>query len=148
MTQPIFIREFGVTYFNNLGEDRAMRIQPLKTLLEKGIVVGFGTDYPVDSPNPLLGIHAAMTRQIKNCDKLLNKEQKISFADAVKCYTYGSACGAYAEKEMGTIEVGKYADFVVFSGLQTDASGTVTDVSSAVVDLTIIGGETLYCREG
>jgi len=148
MTQPIFIREFGVTYFNNLGEERAMRIQPLKTLLEKGIVVGFGTDYPVDNPNPLLGIHAAMTRQIKNCDKLLNEAEKISFADAVKCYTYGSACGAYAEKEMGSIEAGKYADFVVLSGLKTDECGTVTDVTSAVVDLTIIGGETLYSREG
>lgn len=148
MTQPIFIREFGVTYFNNLGQDRAMQIQPLKTLLEKGIVVGFGTDYPVDHPNPLLGIHAAMTRQIKNCDKLLNEEQKISFTDAVKCYTYGSACGSFSEKEMGSIEPGKYADFVILSGLKADASGTVTDVSSAVVDLTIIGGETLYCREG
>lgn len=148
MTQPIFIREFGVTYFNNLGQDRAMQIQPLKTLLEKGIVVGFGTDYPVDDPNPLLGIHAAMTRQIKNCDKLLNEAEKISFADAVKCYTYGSACGAFCESAMGSIEPGKFADFVVLSGLQADASGTVTDVTSAVVDLTIIGGETLYSREG
>ena len=66
----------------------------------------------------------------------------------LKCYTYGSACGSFSEKEMGSIEPGKYADFVILSGLKADASGTVTDVSSAVVDLTIIGGETLYCREG
>ena len=37
MTQPIFIREFGNTYFSNLGEERAMHIQPIRTLLDQGI---------------------------------------------------------------------------------------------------------------
>lgn len=147
MTQPIFIREFGSTYFKRLGEERAMHIQPLKTLLDKGIMVGFGTDYPVDDPNPLLGIHAAMTREIKGSDKSLNEAEKIDFLRAVKCYTLTNAYSAFQEKEMGSIETGKYADFVILSGLKYDDSGAVFDVSQAKVEQTVIGGKTAYLAE-
>lgn len=146
MTQPIFIREFGNTYFNNLGEARAMWIQPLKTLLERGVTVGFGTDYPVDDPDPLLGIYTAMTRRIKGSDRVLNEAQRISFQQAVKCYTLNNAYGAFCEARMGSIEKGKLADFVVLSGLTCGGDGEVSSVEQAAVDMTVIGGETVYSR--
>ncbi|NLU24573.1 MAG: amidohydrolase [Clostridiales bacterium] len=148
MTQPIFIREFGNTYFNNLGQDRAMHIQPIKTLLENGVTVGFGTDYPVDSPDPFFGIHAAMTRQIGNSQRILNGDEAIDFTQAIKCYTIRNAYGAFSEDCMGTIEPGKYADFAIVSGLVSDADGQVTDVCRAKVEQTVIGGETVFTREG
>lgn len=146
MTQPIFIREFGNTYFNNLGEERAVRIQPLKTLLDCGVTVGFGTDYPVDDPDPLLGIYSAMTRRIKGTDRLLNAEQAISFGQAVKCYTLNNAYGAFCEASMGSIEKSKLADFVVLSGITPDEDGEVRCIDNAAVDLTVIGGEIVYSR--
>ena len=146
MTQPIFIREFGNTYFNNLGEARAMWIQPLKTLLDSGVTVGFGTDYPVDDPDPLLGIYSAMTRRIKGSDRLLNAEQAISFSQAVKCYTLNNAYGAFAETVMGSIEANKLADFVVLSGITPDKDGEVRCIDHAAVDMTVIGGEIVYSR--
>lgn len=146
MTQPIFIREFGNTYFNNLGDERAMWIQPLRLLLDKGVTVGFGTDYPVDDPDPLLGIAAAMTRRIKGSERLLNREQAISFSEAVKCYTLNNACAAFEEADMGSIERGKLADLVVLSGITPDASGEVHSVDNAVVDMTVIGGQIVYSR--
>lgn len=146
MTQPIFIREFGTTYFNNLGPQRAMHIQPLRTMLDRGIRVGFGTDYPVDDPNPLLGIHTAMTREIKNSDRLLNPAEAITFEEAVRCYTLHNAIGSFDESSMGSIRAGKYADFVILSGIEPQEDGTVASVSSAQVEQTIIGGETVYSR--
>lgn len=147
MTQPIFIREFGNTYFRNLGEERAMHIQPLRTMLDKGICVGFGTDYPVDDPDPLLGIHAAMTRRIKDSDRLLNEQEAISFEEAVRCYTRFNACGAFSEAVVGSIEQGKYADFVILSGITPDADGVIRCLDGGVVDATVIGGETVFERD-
>lgn len=146
MTQPIFIWEFGNTYFSNLGEERAMWIQPLKTLLDHGVMVGFGTDYPVDAPDPLLGISSAMTRRIKGTDRLLNAEQGISFCQAVKCYTLNNAYGAFCEASIGSIEKSKLADFVVLSGITPDEDGEVRSIENAAVDMTVIGGETVYSR--
>ena len=147
MTQPIFIREFGNTYFQNLGESRALRIQPIRSMLEQGIVVGFGTDYPVDDPNPLLGIHAAMTREIKNSSRLLNPEEAISFEQAVKCYTLYNAYGAFREQHTSSLEKGKSADLVILSGITPDADGQIRNVRSGQVDCTVIAGETVYARQ-
>lgn len=146
MTQPIFIREFGNTYGNALGRERAMHIQPIRSLLCEGITVGFGTDYPVVSPDPLLGIYSAMTRHVKNCAEPLNSDEAISFTEAVKCYTIRNAFGAFADGEVGSITVGKYADFAIFSGLMPDEQGQVADVSAGKVEMTILGGETVYTR--
>ena len=146
MTQPIFVREFGTTYFNNLGPRRAMHIQPLRTLLDRGLQVGFGTDYPVDDPNPLLGIHTAMTREIKNSDRLLNPAESITFEEAVRCYTLHNAIGSFDEASMGSIRAGKYADFVILSGIEPLPDGTVASISSAQVEQTVIGGEAVYTR--
>ena len=146
MTQPIFIREFGNTYFSNLGEERAMHIQPIRTLLDQGITVGFGTDYPVDDPNPLLGIRTAMTREIKNSCKRLNEAEGIGFDEAVRCYTINNAYGAFEEAHMGSIEPSKYADFVVLAGIVPDSDGKFRHLDDAAVDMTVIGGETVFSR--
>jgi len=146
MTQPIFIREFGNTYLRNLGEERAMHIQPIRTLLKNGINVGFGTDYPVDDPNPLLGIRTAMTREIGDSGKPLNRTEAISFLEAVKCYTIRNAYGAFCEDSMGSIERGKYADFAILSGIEAGADGEIRDIAGAVVEMTVIGGKTVFLK--
>lgn len=148
MTQPIFIREFGNTYFNNLGTERAMWIQPLRTLLAQGIPVGFGTDYPVDDANPLLGIQTAMTRAIKGTDgRTLNRKETITFAQALRCYTLNNAYGDFRENEVGSIQAGKLADFAIISGADCAPDGVVESVANAVVDMTVIGGETVFTRK-
>lgn len=124
-----------------------MHIQPLRTMLDKGICVGFGTDYPVDDPDPLLGIHAAMTRRIKDSDRLLNEQEAISFEEAVRCYTRFNAYGAFSEAVVGSIEQGKYADFVILSGIAPDADGIIRCLDGGVVEATVVGGETVFERD-
>ena len=88
-----------------------------KTLLESGANLTFGSDWTVSSLNPLMGIYAAVTRRTrdgKNQDGWFPKE-KISIEDALISYTINNAYAAFWEGKTGSIEEGKYADFIVHS---------------------------------
>lgn len=145
MMQPYFITEFGNTYRKNLGA-RAESIQPLNTLLNAGIPVGFGTDYPVVDANPFLGIESAVNRSVKNNDRPLNIEERISFTDSLRAYTIMGAYGSCTEHLQGSLEKGKFADFVV---LDEDRDGLKNRkrYDDLTVLKTIIGGELLYERK-
>ena len=145
MAQPGFITEFGNTYRKNLG-DAAETIQPLKTLIEKGIPVGFGTDYPVIDANPFLGIESAVNRSVKNSEAPLNDAEGISFIESLRAYTTAGAYGAFTEKLQGSLEVGKFADFVVIDEEQENLEQR-THYDDLSVLKTVIGGEILYERE-
>ncbi len=80
--------------------------------------MAFGSDWTVAPLNPLLGLHAATTRQTldgKHPGGWI-PEQKISLEEAVRAYTMGSAYAEFAEKEKGSITVGKLADLVMLNG--------------------------------
>ena len=144
MAQPRFITEFGNTYRKNLG-DAAETIQPLRTLMETGIPVGFGTDYPVVDANPMLGIESAVNRTVKNSGVPLNEAERISFIDSLKAYTLMGAYGAFTEKLQGSLENGKFADFVVLDA-DLDAVKNRSHYDDLSVLRTVIGGEILYER--
>ena len=76
-----------------------------ETLLLQNTVLAFGSDAAMVDLNPLLGIHAAVNAPTES----------ISVYDAVRAYTLGSAFAEFQEKEKGTIEPGKLADFVILS---------------------------------
>jgi len=95
---------------------------------------------------PLLGIQAAATRATidgKNPGGWI-PEQKISVEEAVRGFTRGGAFAEFAEKEKGTIAVGKLADVVV---LDRDIfAGPPEDIKEANVEMTICGGRVVYRR--
>lgn len=88
-----------------------------KSLLNAGTRLAFGSDAPVESPNPLLGIHAAVTRQRPNGEPEGGwyPQECISVAEAVQGYTMGAAYSSGEEQEKGSIRAGKLADLVVLS---------------------------------
>jgi predicted amidohydrolase YtcJ len=102
------------------------------TLLREKTSLAFGSDAAITDFNPVLGIHAAV-----NAGK-----ESISVYDAVRAYTVGSAYAEFQEKEKGTIEVGKLADFVILS----DDIFTVsqTRVREATVVYTCVNGRVVY----
>ncbi|WP_341480957.1 amidohydrolase [Thermococcus argininiproducens] len=98
-----------------LGKERAGWIYPFKKMLKRGIPIGFGTDSPIEPINPWESVYAAVTRgKFEGIETYeYTKEECLSVEEAMKAYTYGSAYIMHVENEFGSLENGKFADFIV-----------------------------------
>jgi predicted amidohydrolase YtcJ len=120
------------THFVALGEDVVKISQPVKTLLDAGISLAFGSDGPL---NPYLNIMLAVTHP-RQPSEGLTREQ------AVIAYTRGSAYAEFAEADKGTIEPGKFADLAVLS--QDIFTAPLPELPATHALLTIVGGKVIY----
>lgn len=101
---------------NRLGHERVVSGSFLfRSLLDNGIVIAGGSDAPIVDANPLLGMHAAITRQDQDClpEKGWCPQQRVTAEEALKMYTTNAAYACFMEDEIGSISVGKWADLVV-----------------------------------
>ena len=136
-----FITELTIP---KLGKERSQWLYPIKSLLDSGALVVFGSDWFVSSGNPLLGIETAITRR----DPLTNESapfldhQRVGLSAALKAYTLNSAYINFIEHETGSIEVGKQADLTVLDKNLFDLKSS--EISEASVLLTLIDGERVY----
>lgn len=104
-----------------LGEERADRMYTLRTLLENGAIVAFGTDYPVGTDyltfNPLDGIRTAVTRIPLPPDSPVTApyrpQELIDLKTALESATYWGAYTNFMENQTGSLSPGKYADVIV-----------------------------------
>jgi len=98
-----------------LGPRRVQWAYAWKSMIEHGVPTAFGSDCPVESSAPLLGIHAAVTRQDRKGKpkKGWTAKERVSVKQAVQAYTMGAAWAAFEEDIRGTIAVGKLGDFTV-----------------------------------
>ncbi len=97
------------------GEARTARAYPWRTLRDRGAVLAFGSDAPVESIDPLVGIHAAVTRMRPTDAAPWHAEQAIALDQALTAYGGGVAYALGRERELGTLEVGKRCDATVVS---------------------------------
>jgi len=142
--QPFHAIDDGRWAWKRLDENRLKGTYAFRTILDSGGVLAFGSDSPVAPMNPILGIYAAVTRRTLD-DKNPNgwiPEQKISVAEAVKGFTWGSAYGEFQEGVKGTIEVGKFADFVLLS--DDIFSIDPVNIRNVKVLMTIVNGSVVY----
>ncbi len=116
-----------------LGVERAHRVDMWKTLVENNTILAWSTDWPVSSLNPIDIIYDIVTRY---------EEQRLTMEQAIKYYTYGSAYASHAEKNKGTIEVGKLGDLVILS--QDLLTIPVEAIKDTEVVYTILGGRVVY----
>ena len=136
-----FITELTIP---KLGEERSQWLYPIKSLLDSGALVVFGSDWFVSSGNPLLGIETAITRRdpLTNDSAPFLDHQRIGLSAALKAYTLNSAYINFIEHETGSIEVGKQADLTVLDKNLFDLKSS--EISEASVLLTLIDGERVY----
>ena len=120
----------------------------VKSALEHGIVVSGGSDWPVTTLDPMVGIHALVTRRLEPLEdgEVLNPEEAVSVLDAIRIYTYNGAYTAFEEKIKGSLEVGKLADVAVLS---EDILAVPADrIRELRAVLTIVDGRMVYEAEG
>lgn len=98
-----------------VGHERIGGAYAWRTFLQQGSRIACGSDFPVESPNPFYGIHAAVTRQDHAGKPIAGwyPEQDMSLKEALRCFTLDAAYAAHQEKVLGSLEPGKWADFVV-----------------------------------
>lgn len=116
-------------------------------LLQSGAKVINGTDAPVEPVNPINCYYASVTRRPLDgsAEEGYEVDQRMSRMEALRSYTLDAAFGAFDEPKMGSIQVGKFADFTVFS--QDLIKVPVNEILETRVDMTIVGGEVKFQRD-
>lgn len=115
-----------------------------KTMLEKGIHLGGGSDSPVESLSPIWGIHCAVNRTDTSSMPIggWHPDEKLSVAEAVDLYTKGTAYLSFEEEYKGALLPGYLADFVVLSdNIFEIEPESIKDVR---VEMTVVGGKICY----
>src|SRR6185436_4230178 len=115
--QPYHAIDDGRWAEKRIGPLRIKTTYAFRSLLDSGATLVFGSDWFVAPLSPLLGIHAAVTRQTidgRNPQGWV-PEQKVSVEEAVRAYTSSCAYAEFAERSKGSLEVDKLADVVVLS---------------------------------
>jgi predicted amidohydrolase YtcJ len=130
-----------------LGAERMQYAYAWRKLIRNGARLAFGSDFPVESPDPLAGIYAAVTRQDREGNPAGGwyPEERLSVQEAVAGFTAQAAYAGFAEGERGTIEPGKQADLVV---LDRDLFiSPPEEILRAKVLYTIVGGRIVYAAD-
>lgn len=128
-------------YARAAGPERMKTSCPWRALDETGAVLAFSSDWYVVDLNPLLGIHAAVTRNWS-----ADSPRSVSLEKAIEAYTLNGAYASFEENTKGSIEVGKLADFVVLSDNLFEMPPE--EIADAKVLLTVLGGKKVYGAEG
>jgi predicted amidohydrolase YtcJ len=148
--QPAWLWLDGKTLLTQFGSDRLTYFQPYKTLFERGVVIGGGSDHmqkigslrSVNPYNPFLGMWITLARQPRRAEQPLHPEQHLTREQAIRLYTVNNAFLTFEEKEKGTLERGKLADFVVLKqDILTCPELTVKDIEVAQ---TYLAGKLIY----
>ena len=133
---------------SRLGPERVMRAYAWRSFHALGVAVPFGSDFPVESADPRKGLYAAVTTRGEHDgpEQGYRPDQKLSRQEAIRGFTAHAALGMFAEKDLGTIEVGKLADCTVFDRNLLTCSDA--EVLTAKVLLTVVNGLVVYDGRG
>jgi hypothetical protein len=143
--QPYHVIDDGRWAEGRIGAKRCASSYALRSLLDAGAKLALGSDWSVAPLSPLLGIDAAVNRRTldgKN-PKGWYPEQKIRVTEAIEGYTRTSAYAAFQEKDRGTLEPGKLADFVVLTR-DILAESERDNLAATQVAMTVVGGRIVY----
>ena len=137
--QPPFNHYWPHTdYVRSLGEERAWKTDPVRTLVRPGLLVAGGSDSTVTPLGPLLGVHAAVNHS--------NPFERVSVHEAMQLYTINAARIAFKEHDRGSLEVGKLGDLVVLAADPYDVDPR--EIKDIPVEMTVVGGKLVYRRDG
>jgi predicted amidohydrolase YtcJ len=129
---------------DRIGSERLLGAYAWRTMENDGVHLAFGTDFPVESVNPLRGIYSCVTRELPQGGPAggWQPQEKLTMQDCLRNYTVGSAYAEFEEKTKGKIAPGMQADLVVFP---KDLNAIPPqDLLSLPVTMTIAGGRITY----
>lgn len=130
-----------------VGHERIKGAYAWRSFLHQGSRIACGSDFPVESPNPFFGIHAAVTRQDASGQPIAGwyPNQAMSLKEAFRCFTLDAAYAGHAENSLGSLEPGKWADFIVVD--QDLFKVSTYDIYKTGVLQTWVGGKQVYQKQ-
>ena len=141
--QPLFVASDKNVVAGLVGKEAESRSYMWKTMIDKGIVCGGGSDSPVEDFDILSNIQIAVTRDCLNENSQgWYPEQKLTVEEAIRLFTINNAYLAFEEDRRGSIELGKDADLTVLS--EDIFEVEPHEISKIKVAATIVAGKTVY----
>lgn len=150
--QPAWLERDGATLRKQFGDPRLRFFQPYKSLFDAKVVVGGGSDHmqkigsmrAINPYNPWWGMWVTLTRQPRWTDQPLHPEERITREQAIRLYTINNAFLVFEEKNKGSLEKGKLADFVI---LDRDILTCPLDEIKSIQPVeTYLGGRRVFPR--
>lgn len=152
LVQPAWLYLDTRTLVRQFGYDRLRWFQPLRSLLDAGAVVAGGSDHmqkvgslrSINPYDPFLGMWTTLTRRAKWYEGQLHPEESLTREQAIRLYTINCARAMFLDREVGSLEKGKLADFIV---LDTDLLNCPVDaIRDAKVLRTYSDGRLVFKR--
>jgi len=131
---------------DRVGAERIKGAYAYKTLLEQNGWLPNGTDFPIENPSPILSFYAAVSRQdiFGKPESGFEKDNALTRDQALKSITIWAAKANFWEKNKGSLEPGKSADFII---LDKDIMKIpISEIPDVKVEKTFLGGECVYYR--
>jgi hypothetical protein len=127
-----------------IGHERALGCYAWRWVLDAGVPIAAGSDFPVELERPVIGLMAAVTRQdaSRNPDGGWHPQQRMTLDEALRAYTTGAAYAAFQEELKGRISPGMWADLTVLS--EDLRQINPTSIHQVSVGYTIVGGQVIY----
>lgn len=131
---------------DRVGSERIAGSYAWRRLLDSGAVIASGSDFPVERPNPFLGLYAAVTRQDGAGLPAGGwyADQSLTRAEALHSFTLAAAFAAHQEDRLGSLEPGKWADFIIID--RDYFTVPAAEIDDIVVLQTWVGGELVFDR--
>ena len=150
--QPAWLYLDGATLGRHFGMERLAYFHPYRTLAERGVTVGGGSDHmqkigslrSINPYNPFLGMWTTLVRQPRGADAPQHPEQTLTREQALRLYTINNAFLTFEETHKGSLEPGKLADFAVLD--RDILTCPVDQVKDIQVEATYLGGARVYAR--
>jgi predicted amidohydrolase YtcJ len=129
---------------NRVGAERIKGAYAWRTFLDQGTRIAAGSDFPVESPNPFFGLHAAVTRtdHANQPKGGWHHEQAMTLLEAFRAFTLDAAYAAHQEMSIGSLEPGKWADFILVDRDLFEIAPA--DIWKIKVEQTWLAGERVY----
>jgi predicted amidohydrolase YtcJ len=142
--QPSHLLDDQRWAIDRIGPERILGAYAWRTMEKAGVHLAFGTDYPVESVNPLRGVYSCVTRELPGGgpEGGWQPQEKLTMAECLREYTVGSAFAEFEERRKGTIAPGMLADIVVFPDDITRIPAR--DLLKTSVVMTVAGGKIVY----
>jgi predicted amidohydrolase YtcJ len=132
---------------DRIGHERIKGAYAWQRFLKQGTIVAGGSDFPVESPNPFYGLYSAITREDHAGQPPGGwyPDQDMTPAEALRAFTLDAAYAEHAEKTLGTLEPGKWADFILVD--HDIFKDPATKIWNTKVLQTWVGGKQVYAAK-